>query len=70
MAVFRKEIHCEMVRNIMKDVRPERVHRLGVNFTIEQTNIDSLIGRTAHILFLENHELIQTFLHTHPDLLS
>jgi len=50
--LFRKEIHCEMVRNILAGVEAEALHRFEVNFTIEQTNLDSLIGRTAHILFL------------------
>jgi len=57
-----------MVRNILGQVGKEKLHRIRVNFTIQQTNFDSLIGRTAHILFLENCELIQLFLHTHPDL--
>ena len=35
------------------------LYRLDVNFNIEETNIDSMIGRTAHILFLENEELIK-----------
>jgi hypothetical protein len=41
-----------MVRNILEGVQSGRLNRIGVNFTIEQTNIDSIIGRTAHILFL------------------
>ena len=43
-----------MVRSILNGVSREQLHRIRVNFTIEQTNIDSIIGRTAHILFLEN----------------
>ena len=63
-----KEIHCEMVRNILEGVPQEALHRIRVSFTIEGTSIDSIIGRTAHILFLENTELVQLFLHTHPHL--
>ena len=37
----------------------EVLYRLDVNFNIEETNLDSMIGRTAHILFLENEELIK-----------
>lgn len=43
-----------MVRNILAGVSDGALRRIRVNFTIEQTNIDSIIGRTAHILFLEN----------------
>ena len=35
------------------------LYRLDVNFNIEETNIDSMIGRTAHILFLENSDLLK-----------
>lgn len=59
-----------MVENILRGVREEALHRLTVSFTIGQTNIDSLIGRTAHILFLESSELMQAFLHGHPGLLE
>lgn len=59
-----------MVRNILQEVPPSALHRMRVAFTIEETSLDSIIGRTAHILFLENHELIQLFLHTHPELLG
>lgn len=55
-----------MVKNILGEVSSHRLKRVRVNFTIEETSIDSIIGRTAHILFLENHELVQMFLHTHP----
>lgn len=41
-----------MVRNILEEVRSDRLRRIRVNFTIEETSIDSIIGRTAHILFL------------------
>jgi hypothetical protein len=57
-----------MVRNILEGVSEESLHRVRVSFTIGGTSIDSLIGRTAHILFLENAELMQVFLHTHPQL--
>lgn len=41
-----------MVKNILKNVREESLHRVDVNFTINTKNLDALIGRTAHILFL------------------
>ena len=57
-----------MVRNILEGVKEEALHRVRVNFTIGGTSIDSMIGRTAHILFLESSWLMQVFLHTHPEL--
>ena len=35
------------------------LYRVDVNFNIEETSLDSMIGRTAHILFLENEELLK-----------
>ena len=48
--------YIQMVNNILE--RPtnklEVLYRLDVNFNIEESNVDSIIGRTAHIIFLEN----------------
>jgi hypothetical protein len=35
------------------------LYRLDVNFNIEENSIDAMIGRTAHILFLENEDLMR-----------
>jgi hypothetical protein len=49
-----------MVNNILgRCTNLDVMYRLDVNFNIEETNIDSVIGRTAHILFLENEELMK-----------
>lgn len=49
-----------MVNNIFsKCSNLDVLYRLDVNFNIEETNLDSVIGRTAHILFLENEELLK-----------
>ena len=49
-----------MVNNLLgKCNNLETLYRLDVNFNIEETNLDSMIGRTAHILFLENDELMK-----------
>jgi hypothetical protein len=53
--------YIQMVNNILE--RPtnklEVLYRLDVNFNIEESNMDSIIGRTAHILFLENEQLMK-----------
>ena len=49
-----------MVNNLLGSCEElEVLYRLDVNFNIVETNIDSVIGRTAHILFLENEDLIK-----------
>ena len=49
-----------MVNNILgRCDNLEVLYRLDVNFNIEEYTMDSYIGRTAHILFLENEELMK-----------
>ena len=57
----RGNAYIQMVNNILGkcDANLDVLYRLDVNFNIEETNLDSLIGRTAHILFLENEELMK-----------
>ena len=50
-----------MVNNLLSPIPIDVLYRLDVNFLIAETNLDSLIGRTAHILFLENEELMRMF---------
>ena len=48
-----------MVNSMLGNVPLNVLYRLDVNFNIEETNLDSYIGRTAHILFLENEDLLR-----------
>lgn len=43
-----------MAHNLLGEAAVDVLYRLDVNFHIEETSMDSIIGRTAHILFLEN----------------
>lgn len=53
-----------MVKNILRNVKSGVIRRINVVFQIGQKNLDSLIGRTAHIMFLENQELMRAILYT------
>ena len=55
----RGNAYIQMVSNLLGGVPFDVLYRLDVNFNIEESNIDSMIGRTAHILFLENEELLK-----------
>jgi hypothetical protein len=59
-----------MVRNLLKNVKSGVLRRVNVVFQIGQKSLDSLIGRTAHIMFLENQELMKAILYTEPELLN
>jgi hypothetical protein len=57
--VQRGNIYIQMVQNLLSSTPVDVIYRLDVNFNIEETNLDSMIGRTAHILFLENSDLMR-----------
>ncbi len=37
----------------------EVLYRLNVNYNIESRGLDSMLGRTAHLLILDNEQLLQ-----------
>ena len=59
-----------MVNNLLSSVPIDVLYRLDVNFQISETNLDSLIGRTAHILVLESEELMRMFVARYKDFFS
>lgn len=59
-----KAVYEEMVANLWGPVAPERVRRLDVNFVITEKNLDSFIGRTAHIQFLECQSMMKMLVHS------
>lgn len=59
-----------MVNNLLGNIPLEVLYRLDVNFQISENNLDALIGRTAHILFLENEELMKMFVARYKEFFS
>eukprot|EP00929_Paragymnodinium_shiwhaense_P014137 TRINITY_DN122011_c0_g1_i1.p1 TRINITY_DN122011_c0_g1~~TRINITY_DN122011_c0_g1_i1.p1 ORF type:complete len:726 (+),score=160.57 TRINITY_DN122011_c0_g1_i1:277-2454(+) len=60
-----KNIYREMVRNIWEPVDPKKVQRIDVNFHIPEKNLDSFIGRAAHIQFLECQAIMKMLIHNY-----
>mmetsp|Transcript_124487 Transcript_124487/g.229420 ORF Transcript_124487/g.229420 Transcript_124487/m.229420 type:complete len:775 (-) Transcript_124487:159-2483(-) len=57
---------CEqLAHDIWDPVKVERVMRFDVNFAIPETNLDTMIGRAAHIQFIECQPLMKMFFHTY-----
>ena len=53
-ATKKGNFYSAMVQNILGSLHNTRtLYRLDVNFKISDKNLDSFIGRTAHIQFLE-----------------
>ena len=48
-----------MAKAVLEAVDCAALHRVDVNFKIPEKNIDSFIGRAAHIQFLENQPLLK-----------
>jgi pimeloyl-ACP methyl ester carboxylesterase len=53
----------EMVDNLWGPVSPERVTRLDVSFVLPDGNLDSIIGRAAHIQFLDCQPVMRMLVH-------
>lgn len=58
-------VYKQMVQNVMERIIPDRLLRLDVNFHIPETNLDTMIGRTAHIRFIECPILLRMFIFTY-----
>eukprot|EP00927_Polykrikos_kofoidii_P064416 TRINITY_DN5960_c0_g1_i2.p1 TRINITY_DN5960_c0_g1~~TRINITY_DN5960_c0_g1_i2.p1 ORF type:complete len:621 (-),score=119.99 TRINITY_DN5960_c0_g1_i2:127-1989(-) len=58
-------IYAKMVRSILGRLNHETVTRADVNFHIPERNFDTVIGRAAHIQFIDNQLLMRMFLHTY-----
>ena len=52
-------VNVEMATNILSRVRAEQILRIDCNLNFKKKNLDSMIGRAAHIQMLDNHVLIQ-----------
>lgn len=56
----------EMVAAIFENVTAP-VTRVDVNFVIEESNIDTFIGRKAHMQFIQNGKWLRMFTHRYKD---
>lgn len=66
----RAEIYEEMTRNLLAGMNVEALYRLDINFRMPEKSLDTLIGRAAHIQFLENQTLMKMIIHRYPELFS
>jgi len=51
--------YMEMASNILSQIKASALYRIDVAFRIKSAGINTFIGRTAHIEFLENKVLMQ-----------
>lgn len=43
------QMYLKMAHNILANIPQEVLYRIDIDFNISENNLDSLIGRTAHI---------------------
>ena len=55
-----------MVESMKEKMKTANVYRLNVCFNIKNSDISSLTGRTAHILFLKNEFLPRMLMLRYP----
>ena len=51
--------YAAMVKSMMARIPLQVLYRLDVNFNIKSKNFDSMMGRTAHMMILQNEELLK-----------
>lgn len=55
-------VYSEMVQSILQTIDLQCLRRVDVHFDLEADSVDSVIGRAAHIQFLESEPLVQRLL--------
>ncbi|OMJ80857.1 hypothetical protein SteCoe_18808 [Stentor coeruleus] len=56
-------LYIEMASNILSRITANKLYRIDVNLKLKKKNLDSMIGRAAHIQMLDNNILVQMVLH-------
>jgi hypothetical protein len=62
----RADLYVHMAKNILSQLVSTEVTRINVALNITAKNIDSVIGRTAHLQFMENESLIRMLVYAYP----
>ncbi|CDW80262.1 serine [Stylonychia lemnae] len=59
----RGNIYIKMARNLLSNLPVDVLYRIDVDFRIAEKNLDSFIGRTAHIQFLECQNVMRMLIY-------
>jgi hypothetical protein len=59
-----------MAHNVVSQITAENFIKVDVNFKIEESTIDTMIGRAAHIHFLEHQAVIKLLIYRYWDLFN
>ena len=53
----------QMNINILKNLRSKVIYRIDVNFNIPMKSLDALIGRAAHMMFIEQQTVMRMIIY-------
>lgn len=66
--IYRKSsIYLKMAENILSKITSKYIYRIDVGYNIKKKNINSFIGREAHLQFLENEVLFKMISYCYAD---
>jgi len=57
-----------MVNSVNEKMQNAELYRVDIGFNILSKNVDNLIGRTAHILFLNNEALMKMIVYRYSNI--
>jgi pimeloyl-ACP methyl ester carboxylesterase len=60
----------QMASNLLSQITAAKLTRIDVDFPLPAKTIDSMIGRAAHIQFIDNHLWVLEFLYSYPELFA
>jgi pimeloyl-ACP methyl ester carboxylesterase len=61
------KVYVQMAKNILSKVTAKCIYRIDVNFKLAQKNIDTMIGRAAHIQFLESQVFMRMLVYRYAN---
>lgn len=60
-------VYKVMVESLLKNLDPTHIVKVDVNFYLPQKNLDTFIGRAAHIQVIENHFFVKILISRFPE---
>lgn len=64
------QFYKKMAKNLLGSLSANHLYRIDVNFKIIESNLDTMIGRAAHIRFLESQPLIRMLFYRYENFFS
>lgn len=60
-------MYIQMADSLQDKIKNANLYKIDIGFNINKNNVSSFIGRTAHIMFLQNEILMKIFVYRYPN---